>query len=82
VFQDALNVLLILQLFLIVATGFTSSSLLQAHLVSISTPSQRDILLGLYFTIGFGMSSIWTTLTGIIIDTYGFDSGWILRTAH
>ena len=81
VFQDALNVLLILQLFLIAATGFTSSSLLQAHLASISTPSQRDILLGLYFTIGFGTSSIWTTLTGIIIDTYGFDSAWILRAA-
>lgn len=79
VFQDALNILLILQLFLIAATGFTSSSLLQAHLVSISTASQRDILLGLYFTIGFGTSSIWTTLTGIIIDTYGFDSAWILR---
>lgn len=81
VFQDTLNVLLILQLFLIAATGFTSSSLLQAHLAAISTPSQRDILLGLYFTIGFGTSSIWTTITGIIIDAYGFDAAWMLRAA-
>ncbi len=79
VFQDALNLILILQLFLIAATGFTSSSLLQAHLAAISTPSQRDILLGLYFTIGFGTSSLWTTITGIVIDAYGFDAAWIFR---
>jgi FSR family fosmidomycin resistance protein-like MFS transporter len=79
VFQDTLNPLLILQFFFIAATGFTSSSLLQAHLAAISTPSQRDILLGLYFTIGFGTSSVWTTITGIIIDVYGFNSAWIFR---
>jgi len=79
VFQDTLNPLLILQFFFIAATGFTSSSLLQAHLAAISTPSQRDILLGLYFSIGFGTSSVWTTITGIIIDVYGFNSAWIFR---
>jgi MFS family permease len=71
---------LIPHLFLIGATSFSSSSLLQSHLAAISTQSQRDVLLGLYFTIGFGLSSIWTALTGFIIDVDpSFTLAWILR---
>jgi MFS family permease len=71
---------LIPHLFLIGATSFSSSSLLQSHLASISTQNQRDVLLGLYFTIGFGLSSIWTALTGFIIDIDpSFTLAWILR---
>ncbi len=71
---------LIPHLFLVGVTSFSSSSLLQSHLASISTPNQRDVLLGLYFTIGFGLSSIWTALTGFIIDVDpSFTLAWILR---
>jgi MFS family permease len=71
---------LIPHLFLIGATSFSSSTLLQSHLASISTQNQRDVLLGLYFTIGFGLSSIWTALTGFIIDIDpSFTLAWILR---
>ena len=74
------NVLLIAHLFIIGATSFSFSSLLQAHLASISTQRQRDILFGLYFTIAHGLSSMWTALTGFLIDTYGsFNPAWILR---
>jgi predicted MFS family arabinose efflux permease len=78
----SLSFILIAQLFMIGATSFSSSSLLQAHLASISTPRQRDLLIGLFFTVGFGISSIWTTFTGLLIDTYNsFNPAWIFRAA-
>ena len=76
------TVFLIPHLFFVGATSFSSSSLLQSHLASIASPNQRDVLLGLYFTIGFGLSSIWTTLTGFIIDMDpSFTLAWILQAA-
>ena len=79
---SAFSILIIPHLFVIGATSFGGSSLLQAYLVSVSTPSERDILIGLYFTIGFGCSSVWTTFTGFVIDAYGsFDPAWLLRAA-
>ena len=74
------NLLIIPHLFIIGATSFAGSSLLQSQIVSTCTPNQREILMGLYFTIGFGCSSVWTTLTGFLIDTYGsFNVAWLLR---
>jgi predicted MFS family arabinose efflux permease len=74
------TLLLIPHLFLIGTTSFACSSLLQAHLASITTPAQRDVVLGLYFTVGFGLSSIWTALTGLLIDAFAsFSPAWILR---
>jgi len=70
-FHTASSVLLILHLFLMGVSGFAISSLLQAHLSSIADPSQRDTLLGLFFTIGFGLSSVWSTVMGIVTDMYG-----------
>jgi MFS family permease len=78
--HTSFTLLLIPHLFFIGVTSFSSSSLLQSHLAAISTPNQRDVLLGLYFTIGFGLSSIWTALTGFIIDLDpSFTLAWILR---
>ena len=78
--HTSFTLLLVPHLFLIGATSFSSSSLLQSHLASISTSNQRDVLLGLYFTIGFGLSSIWTAITGVIIDLDpSFNLAWILR---
>jgi len=77
---SSFHVVLVLHLFVIGAASFSCGSLLQAHLASISTPRQRDVLFGLYFTISHGISSVWTTLTGFLIDTYGsFNPAWALR---
>ncbi len=27
--------------------------------------------MGLYFTLGIGVNSMWNTVTGVLIDTYG-----------
>ena len=74
------NILLAAHLFLIGATSFSFSSLLQAHLASVSTPRQRDIMFGFYFTVAHGISSVWTALIGFLIDTYNsFNPAWALR---
>jgi len=80
--HNSFGLLLVPHIFIIGITSFSFSSLLQAHLASISTPQQRDILLGFFFTIGFGISALWTTYTGFLIDTYGsFTPAWILKAA-
>jgi len=74
------SLLIVPHLFIIGATSFAGSSLLQSQIVSTCTPNQREILMGLYFTIGFGCSSVWTALTGLLIDVYGsFNVAWFLR---
>jgi MFS family permease len=78
--HNSFGLLLLPHIFIIGITSFSFSSLLQAHLASIATPQQRDILLGFFFTIGFGISALWTTYTGFLIDTYGsFTPAWILK---
>ena len=80
VLHNEFTLLLIPHLFVIGGTSFAYGSLLQAHLATVLSPRQRDVVLGLYFTLGFGVSSIWTALTGFLIDTYdSFNPAWVLR---
>jgi MFS family permease len=62
---------MILHLFVLGISAFPATSLLQAHLSTVAEPSQRDILLGLFFTIGYGLSSVWSAVMGFIIGIYG-----------
>ena len=79
-FHNEFTLLLIPHLFIIGGTSFAYGSLLQAHLATVLSPRQRDVIMGLYFTLGFGVSSIWTALTGFLIDTYdSFNPAWVLR---
>jgi FSR family fosmidomycin resistance protein-like MFS transporter len=75
-FYTGFNLLLIPHLFILSMTTFSMSSLLQAHLARSASPAERDILLGLFFTFGFGISSLWSTLLGAVIDTYSFNLVW------
>jgi FSR family fosmidomycin resistance protein-like MFS transporter len=72
------SIILVPHLFLLSMTTFSMSSMLQAHLVKSSSPELRDILLGLFFTFGFGVSSLWSTLLGAVIDAYSFKLVWLL----
>lgn len=76
-FYQEYSILLIPHLFILSMTTFSISSLLQAQLANSSTSEQRDILLGLYFTFGFGVSSLWSTLLGALVDNYSFNVVWI-----
>jgi MFS transporter, FSR family, fosmidomycin resistance protein len=58
----------------IVALGlvvYSESPLLQAYLVDNSDPSQRDAAMGWYFTLAFGVGSLWDVILGGLIDRSG-----------
>ncbi len=80
VLHTAFTWILIPHLLLVGGMSFAYGSLLQAHLATILSPSQRDVVMGLYFTLGFGVNSIWNAVTGFLIDTYGsFAPAWAFR---
>jgi MFS family permease len=74
------NMILIPHLFILSMTTFSMSSILQAFLAKNATAAERDILLGLFFTFGFGISSLWSTLLGAVIDAYSFTYVWYIMT--
>jgi MFS family permease len=63
--------LMIFHLFILGILGFPATSLLQAYLSTVAKASERDILLGLFFTIGYGFASFWSVVMGFMIQTYG-----------
>ena len=54
---------------------FAESPQLQALLADIAPPSTRDASYALYFTMAFGIGSLWTAVYGVIIETAGEASG-------
>ena len=54
---------------------FAESPQLQALLGDISPPSTRDASYALYFTLAFGVGSLWVALYGVIIDAAGEAAG-------
>jgi len=70
---------LVLNLVVVGIFAFPIFNLMQAHISAISNPLERDILIGIFFTIGFGISSLWSTLIGYTIDLTGnFSAAWTL----
>jgi MFS family permease len=55
--------------------SFAESPQLQALLADIAPPAIRDASFALYFTLAFGVGSLWTALYGGIIDVAGNQSG-------
>jgi len=55
--------------------SFAESPQLQALLADIAEPSLRDTSYALYFTLAFGVGSLWTLLYGIVIDLMGETTG-------
>jgi MFS family permease len=51
--------------------SFAESPQLQALLADIAVPSIRDASFALYFTLAFGVGSLFVALYGLIIDTVG-----------
>ncbi|MFL5680028.1 MAG: MFS transporter [Chloroflexota bacterium] len=50
---------------------FAESPQLQAFLADIAPSTVRDASFALYFTLAFGVGSLWTALYGVIIDRLG-----------
>lgn len=76
-FYKGYNLLLIPHLFVLSMTTFGMSSLLQAQLVKNATQAEKDVLLGFYFTFGFGVNALWSTLLGALIDSFSFNAIWL-----
>jgi len=53
-------------------TLYSVSAVFQALLADVMKPVHRDAAFAIYFTLGFGMGSIWSVLIGSIIDNFGF----------
>jgi len=67
---DSVNLVLPIHLFLLGLTSFALPTLLQAHLVSVTRSYNRDLVIGLFFTVVYAFSSLWSGVIGHIIDTY------------
>ena len=55
--------------------NFVESPQLQALLSDITPPALRDAAFSAYFTLAFGVGSLWVALYGWVISTYGEDKG-------
>jgi MFS family permease len=55
--------------------SFAESPQLQALLADIAPPATRDASYALYFTLAFGVGSMWTAVYGVVIDTLGEATG-------
>ncbi len=66
--------------------SFAESPQLQALLADIAPPSLRDASYALYFTMAFGVGSLWVALYGVVIDLAGESLGvpivfWLMAGA-
>jgi len=55
--------------------SFAESPQLQALLADIAPPATRDASYALYFTLAFGVGSLWTAVYGIVIESLGEAAG-------
>ncbi len=55
--------------------SFAESPQLQALLADIAPPATRDASYALYFTLAFGVGSLWTAGYGVVIDLLGETAG-------
>lgn len=66
--------------------SFAESPQLQALLADIAPPATRDASYAMYFTMAFGIGSLWTAVYGLVIDGLGEAVGvpvvfWIMGIA-
>jgi MFS family permease len=64
-------VALVVEIGLLGLVVYCESPLLQAYLVDNSEPAQRDAAMGWYFTLAFGIGSLWDVILGSAIDRTG-----------
>ena len=56
---------------------YAESPLLQAYLADTASPAMRDAAFGLYFSLAFGVGSIWSAILGWEIDHFGFGAAFV-----
>jgi MFS transporter, FSR family, fosmidomycin resistance protein len=66
--------------------NFVESPQLQALLSDLTPPALRDAAFSAYFTLAFGVGSLWVALYGIVVDVLGTEAGlpvvfWLMAGA-
>jgi MFS family permease len=66
--------------------NFVESPQLQALLSDLTPPALRDAAFSAYFTLAFGVGSLWVALYGIVVDMLGTEVGlpvvfWLMAGA-
>ncbi len=56
---------------------FSEASLVQAFMSDMARAGSRDIVFGIYFAGGFGVSSLWVVFQGWLVDHYGFPAMFV-----
>jgi MFS transporter, FSR family, fosmidomycin resistance protein len=79
--------LLWLAILLLGTFNFVESPQLQALLSDIAPPALRDASFATYFTLAFGIGSLWVALYGALIDSLGEAAGlpltfWLMAAAY
>lgn len=69
-----------LVLFLL-GTTYSESPLLLTFLADSTGSLDRDLALGVYFTVAFGVGSFWTSVLGYVIDSFGFSIAFYVMAA-
>jgi len=64
------SILLALHLFAIMFVSFSLPTLLQSYLVKVTSGYNRDLAVGIFFTVGFIFNSLWVGVIGSLIDAY------------
>lgn len=64
---------LVIGLLLFVQGMFSHSDsvILTTYMADVSTPEQRDLAFSIFFTVAFGVGSLWPTVLGYIADNHG-----------
>ena len=78
IFENSFNLLVIPHLFFLSMTTFSMGTLLQAQITNVCTLQQRDIIIGLFFTVGSGVGAAWQTILGSLADNYSFSAIWTI----
>jgi len=78
-FYGEATLILAFHLFFLILTSFALPTLLQSHLLKITQKYRRDLVVGIFFTVNLGFSSLWAGVMGYIIDAYSsFTPAFIL----
>ncbi len=77
-FLPGRSLLLPIVLFVMAFAYFASSPIIQAFLADSVDKGSQDLVFGFYFTVVFGIGALWPTVTGWVIDNYGFTTAFRL----
>ena len=72
---------LILEVALLGLAAYAESPLLQAYLADSAPDDEKDAAFGWYFTLAFGVGSIWSAVLGGLIDRAGFATTFYVMAA-